>query len=386
MVVVSPVKPVARQPLRLMHLIASAEAGGAEQFFLRLMVALARRPEDALIYPVVRAGSWLDTELRRVGIRHETAGFSGLLPMFTRRKVAGLARAWRPNVITSWMKRASVCTPAVTLEVEKLEDGKKKVLKRGVPTVGRLGGYYDLKYFKGHVRHLVCNTPDICHWAREQGWSGDYVDYLPNFVPMPVPGWRNNRGEMRSYLKLPPNCFLLMMAGRLHAVKGVDLAIEALARLDARFHLLLVGGGPEEAKLKALAAKLKVADRIHWVGWQANISGWVSAVDAWLVPSRDEPLGNTVLDAWAHGVPVIASRTKGPLHLIEHGLNGRLATTGSVADLANEIQELGDRRVLGMQLSNGGLNTWRQKFSEDVVVEQWLEYYERLAKDEASYE
>jgi glycosyltransferase involved in cell wall biosynthesis len=249
-----------------------------------------------------------------------------------------------------------------------------------------LGGYYDLKYFKGHVRNLVCNTPDICHWAREQGWSGDHVDYLPNFVPMPAAGWRSNRGEMRSYLKLPPNCFLLMMAGRLHTVKGIDLAIEALARLEGRFHLLLVGSGPEEAKLKALAAKLKVADRVHWVGWQANISGWASAADAWLVPSRDEPLGNTVLDAWAHGVPVIASRTKGPLHLIEHGVNGRLATTGSIADLANEIQELGDRRVLGMQLSNGGMNTWRQKYSEEVVVGEWLAYYERLVKGEASYE
>jgi glycosyltransferase involved in cell wall biosynthesis len=365
-----------------MHLIGSREAGGAEQFYLRLMMAFAQRPKEIVILPIVRSGSWLDTELRKVGIRHETAGFGGLLPMFTRRKVAGFAKAWNPTIITSWMKRASVCTPNVTLEVEK--DGEKH--KRTVPSVGRLGGYYDLKYFKGHVKNLVCNTPDICHWAREHGWSGDHVDYLPNFIPQPAPGWKNSRADMRSYLKIPPNGFVMIMAGRLHTVKGVDLAIEALERLEPKFHLLLVGSGPEEKKLKALAAKLKVADRVHWAGWQANISGWASAADLWLVPSREEPLGNVVLDAWAHGIPVIASRTKGPLHLIEHGVNGRLATTGSVADLVNEIKELAERRVLGMQLSNGGLNSWRQKYSENVVVDEWLAYYERLAKDEASYE
>ncbi|HEX2859515.1 MAG TPA: glycosyltransferase [Alphaproteobacteria bacterium] len=364
-----PPKPVQRQQLRLVHVLASAEAGGAEQFFLRLMVALAQRPGDALVYPVVRQGSWISGELRRAGIRHETASFSRWLPWGTRAKVAKVARDWKAHAITAWMKRASHCTPRVNMA-----------------TVGRLGGYYDLKYFKGRVKNLVCNTPDICHYARENGWPGDRVDYLPNFVPAPPPSWKNSRGDMRAFLKIPPNGIVLFMAARLHKVKGIDLAIEALERLDPRYHLVVVGSGPEEKALKAQAAQLKVADRVHWAGWQSNISGWASAADVWLVPSRDEPLGNVVLDAWAHGIPVIASRTKGPLHLIEHGVSGRLATTGSVADLANEIKEVTERRVLGMQIANGGTMAWRQKFTDGVVVDLWLEYYERLIRSEDNYE
>jgi glycosyltransferase involved in cell wall biosynthesis len=355
--------PPEKKKLRVLHLIGSAESGGAEQFFLRLMLAFARRPDELKILPVVRSGSWLAGQLRRAGVRHEEASFNRWNP-FARKAIAAVAAEWQPTVVTAWMKRAALMTP-----------------QGPWPTVGRLGGYYGLRYFRGRVKYLVGNTPDICHHIREEGWPGDAVAYLPNFIPAPPPGWRDGRAVLRQRLGVPPNGILLLVAGRLHKVKGIDIALRALASLGERYHLLLVGDGPEEKRLHKMAAQLEVEPRVHWVGWQAYLSPWAGAADFWLVPSREEPLGNTVLDAWAHGIAVIATRSKGPAHLIEHGVNGRLAKVDDPLDLAAEVRELAERRVLATRLVTGGQNTWRQKFSENGVVEQWLEYYERLLKE-----
>ena len=57
-----------------------------------------------------------------------------------------------------------------------------------------------------------------------------------------------------------------------------------------------------------------------------------------MVPSREETLGNVVLEAWAHGVPVVATRTAGPSELIEDGVNGRLAPVADPAGLARVLE------------------------------------------------
>ena len=349
-------------PLRVVHMIGSPKAGGAEMFALRLLRALHDR-DDVDVMAIVRKGSWLEEHLREAHVRVETMAFGGMFDFLTHGRVRRLVRAFNPAVVQSWMNRSSRFVP-------------KGPWKR----VGRLGGFYDLKYYRGKVEELVCNTPEICDYCVDNGWPKDHVTYIGNFVPEPLPGWRDCREDVRAELGFAETDCVLMMAGRIHPVKGIDVALQALTRLPEHFCLLLVGEGPSKAVYEQLSRTLNVAERVRWAGWTDDISKYAAAADVWLAPSRHEPLGNTVLDAWAHGLPVIASNTGGLALLVENNDTGLLVTPDDATALADAIGRLWADDALLMHVVEGGRQRFGHEFSAKVIVGEYMRYYRWLSE------
>jgi D-inositol-3-phosphate glycosyltransferase len=153
---------------------------------------------------------------------------------------------------------------------------------------------------------------------------------------------------------------LLLFAGRIQPLKGVDVAVRTLAavrRHDAR--LWIVGGasGPdgdrEVARLRGLAADLGVEHRIRFVPPQPHhlLSTYFRAADVCLVPSRSESFGLVALEAAACGAPVVASAVGGLLTLVEHGRTGFLVEERDPAEYASWVDRILDDPVLHRRLS-----------------------------------
>ena len=183
--------------------MAGARSGGAELFFERLSAAL-HRAGDAVL-PVIRRDPHRADRLRTAGLAPAQLRFGGPIDLLTRPRLARLLRAFAPEIAVAWMNRAARAMP----------DGPWV-------KVGRLGGYYDLKYYR-NCDHLVGNTRGIVAWIRAQGWPPDRVHHLPNFAP-------DLRGATPA--DLPPGPRLLAL-GRLHANKAFDILIRALRRSPA---------------------------------------------------------------------------------------------------------------------------------------------------------
>src|SRR5690606_5635254 len=98
--------------------------------------------------------------------------------------------------------------------------------------------------------------------------------------------------------------------------------------------------GPEEQKLKAAAHELGVADRVRFLGWRDDAPSLYRSADVVVFPSRFEPLGNVVIQAWAHGVPIVAARAAGPGALIRDGGDGFLIEIDDSEALAAKTQQL----------------------------------------------
>lgn len=348
--------------LKVMHMIGAAKPGGAEMFAFRFLVALHKHPEVDVL-AVVRKGSWMEGLLREAGVPHQSVPFGGLFDWSTRGKVRRIAREFQPNVVMSWMNRATRFVP-----------------KGPWATVGRLGGFYDLKYYRGKVERLVCNTEELCEYCRKSGWPSDKVAMISNFIPAPEAGWRNVREAKRRELGFAESDVVCMMAGRLHVVKGVDLALTALAGLPENFKLLLVGEGPLRDELGELAKKLNVHDRVVWAGWQDSVTPFAAAADIWLAPSRHEPLGNTCLDGWIHEVPVVVADTGGLAMLVDEGQTGLKVPVNDASALRDAVVKLAGDRGLQTNLINGALAKFRRLYSEDVIVGQYLAYYKMISK------
>jgi glycosyltransferase involved in cell wall biosynthesis len=164
--------------------------------------------------------------------------------------------------------------------------------------------------------------------------------------------------------------------GRLHENKAHDISLRALAKVPGAY-LWIAGAGPLERKLKALAAELGVADRVRFLGWREDASALYRAADICVFPSRFEPLGNVVIQCWAHGIPIVAAASQGPGALIRDDEDGLLVPVNDADALAAGVQRLLDEPMLPIKLIQNGHARVEGEYSEAAVVAQWKALFAR---------
>jgi glycosyltransferase involved in cell wall biosynthesis len=133
----------------------------------------------------------------------------------------------------------------------------------------------------------------------------------------------------------------LLSVGHLIERKGHHLIIDALAELPGA-ELLIAGGGPEEAALKARSSALGVADRVRFLGAlaQSKLPALYRAADALVLASSREGWANVLLEAMACGTPVVATPVWGTPEVVTCAAAGRLSTERSAPALAAAIRDL----------------------------------------------
>jgi glycosyltransferase involved in cell wall biosynthesis len=339
---------------RLLQAMAGAPHGGAETFFVRLAGALQRAGEDQRV--LIRREPERAAQLRAAGVAVAEARFGGPLDVATRGAFRREIATWRPDVVLTWMNRATAFCP-----------------RGDFVHLGRLGGYYDLKYYR-NCDHLIANTEAIAGYVIGRGWARDRVHYLPNFVPDP------SLRQVLAGAERPEGRVLALALGRLHPNKGFDRLLDALARTEG-VALWIAGEGPLGPALQHQAEVLGIAARVRFLGWQNDVWPLLAAADLLVCPSRHEPLGNVVIEAWAAGVAVVASDSDGPASLIENGRSGLLAPLGGgVPALAEALSRLAGDAALRARLAAAGRRAYEESFTEAAVVARYRDLFDRVVR------
>ncbi len=338
--------------VRVFQTMAGAEFGGAEAFFVRLAGAFQRAGLDQ--YVAIRSNPTRAQALRDAGVEVDELAFGGRLDFATPRALKRAAKAFKPDILFSWMNRATAMSP------------------RGDFTrVARLGGYYDLKYYQ-KCDHLIGNTEDICAYLVSEGWAEDRVHYLPNFVSAPD-AVAINRAEHFTPATTP----LILAMGRLHENKAFDVLLHAIARVPDAY-LWIAGEGPLRGELDKLAEKLAVKPRVRFLGWRDDTAALLKTCDVFVCPSRHEPLGNVVLEAWGQGVPVVAADSYGPGTLIENMESGVLVPVDDAVTLSKAISSVLNDSSLRERIARKGHERYLADFTEDQVVDRYLAFFEAV--------
>jgi L-malate glycosyltransferase len=358
--------------VRSIHVLGSHELGGADRFFIRLIEALtgAGHPCLAVLRPNSPVRPLLPAHIDRA-----------ILPLtskwdfYSRWRLTRLIAAHDPDVVQTYMGRATRLT--------RLPRGSRAL------HVARLGANYKIDGYFRHAHAWVGNTRDICDYMVRQGLPAERVFYIGNFVPAPRAVAPAEYEALRARLGLTPETRVVFALGRMVHKKGFDILLEAFAQLPALhdgrpLKLVIAGDGPEHAALVQAARGLGLEGRLVWAGWQNDTAPFYGLAEVFVCPSRREPLGNVILEAWRHGLPVLSTRNEGASVLIEQGVNGLLAPLNDAAGLAEALRQmLGLSAAERARLAAAGQATVQREHSEQSVVAAYLSLYARLLQPAA---
>ena len=344
--------------MRILQALAGAQYGGAERFFERLVPALGESGVEQRV--LIRRDDRRQALLANAGVTdlHQMP-FGNRFDMLTRLGFRRAVREFAPEIVFTWMSRATQFAP------------KSPLGGHAFKQVARLGGYYDLKYYR-NCDYLVGDTESIVEYLVREGWPAERAVYLPNFVDA-SPG----KALARHDFYVPETAPLLLALGRLHTNKGFDVLLNALAQLPEAY-LLLAGVGPEREALEKLAVHAGVKPRVRFLGWREDIADLMATADLFVHPARHEPLGNVILEAWAHSRPVVATAADGPRLLIEDGKTGLLTPIDDAPALAATVRGALSDRKAAQRLAEAGHARYRKDFTKEAVVGQYRAFFERI--------
>lgn len=184
-----------------------------------------------------------------------------------------------------------------------------------------------------------------------------------------------------------PETFAIGTVGRMHGVKDQTTLVQAF--LDAlrlrpeareRARLILVGDGPLRERATDMLRAADALDLAWLPGERADIADIMRGLDVFVLPSLAEGISNTILEAMASGLPVLATAVGGNPDLVADGETGRLVERGDPAAMAAALVDYLDRPELAAAHGAAGLRRARETFGLDVMVERYLGVYDELLR------
>lgn len=250
----------------------------------------------------------------------------------------------------------------------------QNLMKRYPPPFGALE-----RWVHGRTALIIAGNGEAEDVLRRRGFRG-LVRVIPQFGVDPEifhPG-----PSTRADLRVPPDGVLVGFVGRLVPEKGLATVLEALPRVpDVR--LALAGGGPQEHALRARAARLGIANRVHFLGGFASdrVPHVMRALDGLILPSRTtrkwkEQFGRVLIEAMATGIPVVGSNSAEIPNVI--GDAGLVFREGDVADCARALRVLLDPAARRDLAAKGSGRVQAYYTVERIAERYWEAWMEAL--------
>jgi|SRR5579885_1992166 len=219
--------------------------------------------------------------------------------------------------------------------------------------------------------------------ARRTGFPAARITVIHNgvdcirFAPHRPAGLR-----LREELRIPLDAFCIGCVGNLTPVKDQITVLRALEQLDAlavNWRFLLVGDGPEFPRLRAFVdAHAGWDERVHFLGRSRRVPELLNAMDVYVLSSLTEGICNSLLEAMATGLPVLATDTGGNPEVILDGKSGLLFSVGDSRGLAERLAALSKQPDLRKTLACGALRRVHEQFSIDAMVRNYSELYQSV--------
>ncbi len=253
------------------------------------------------------------------------------------------------------------------------------------------------KHVAAFVDRIVAATPnEQDHLEKLYDVPEERIAIIPpgvditRFYPIPA-------DEAKEFIGIPKDERMLLFAGRIEPLKGIDILIKAIARLRQAdvlslcpHYLYIIGGEPnasgekltrEMARLQSLCQELGVGDLVIFLGKQDQdtLQYYYSAAEVVIMPSHYESFGMVALEAMACGTPVIANQVGGLQHLVQHERTGFTIPNDNVEVLEERLTQLICKPGLRDEMSRNSV-AYARSYAWDVITPRIIELYRQVMR------
>lgn len=167
----------------------------------------------------------------------------------------------------------------------------------------------------------------------------------------------------------------LLVVAKLIPMKGIENLIKATSILSSRYNIRLViagkGNSEYENQLGKLARDMNLSENISFAGflsWDDSLREAYKAADIFVLPSLSEGFPRVILEAWAHGLPVVSTNVGGIPSVVRNGKNGILIPPRSVEDIVDGIKTLAENKSLRKQVIAGGYESLTEAYTREKII------------------
>lgn len=372
------------QPL-VVHVMYSFAVGGLENGVVNL---INRLPTDRYRHAVLALSHCDEAYCRRVSrpdvtflSLHKPPGHA--LPLYP--KLFRLFRQWRPSIVhTRNLAALEVAVPAWAAGVPARIHGE-----HGWDTADRHGENLRhrriRKLYRPFVNRYVALSRHIEGYLSDQiGIRHEKIARICNGVDSDrfKPPSDGRRIAIHGSPFNDPGLRVVGTVGRLQAVKDQSTLVRAFARLvretgsdAASWRLVIVGDGPQRADVETEIARQQVSDRVWLAGERSDIPDILRGLDVFALPSQSEGISNTILEAMACGLPVVATDVGGNAELVVPEATGALVPASDDRRLAAALGEYVRDRALAVTHGQAGRQRVEAQFSLNGMVDRYAALY-----------
>lgn len=360
-------------PLRIVQYITPSQIGGAEVHVGALSERLRARGHEVTV--VCPKGRLLVAELAARGLSVRTPRTTGKVDPVTLARLVGWLGRDRAHVIHTHLSTASLL-------------GSFAARIQGIPAVATVHGLNTRTCFNwAHAIIAVSNA--VKQHLVGQGMAPDRITVIHNGVDLRAMSRGDEGGAVRERWNMPAGAPVLITVGRLTPKKGHRDLLAALARLtrDPRWgelRLLIVGTGALLPALRREAEQRGLGERVIFAGFQREVLPFLQAADIFVLPSIQEGLSLSALEAMALGKPVVACRVGGTPEVVVDGQTGVLVSPGQPVELAAALERLLGAPEQARAMGEAGRRRARDAFDLDQMVSKIEEIYQRVIAQHAA--
>lgn len=218
----------------------------------------------------------------------------------------------------------------------------------------------------------------------KSGIDGSRIKVVPSGIDYTPFEEAASSDYLRRELSFSTDDFLVGIVAHLADHKGHKYLIEAsriLRDKAPRIKIIIVGDGPLQLELNRQVKEIQVEDMVFFLGFREDIPQILASLDLFVLSSKLEGMGTSIMDAMACRLPVVATNVGGIPEVVVHEKTGLLVPPKRPAALAEAILRLYENRELAERLGSKGYEVVHSKFSAEAMAAKIITIYERLARN-----
>lgn len=362
---------------RVVLLIPTLDRSGAEKQCALLATRLPKDRFDVHVIALTREGPYADL-LKAHAIPLTVIGKRAKFDPFTLLRLRAELRRLQPDVLHTWLFAANAYGRLCSGVVPKV---KIVVSERCVDSWKANWQLWLDRRLIGRTDRLVGNSASVVDFYRDQGIPPDKLVCIPNGIDIEKQDVAPDVVSLRHEMNLPPDAYVAGFIGRLARQKRIEdliWAVETLRQIRHGLHLAVIGDGPERQRLVEFTQNVHCTEHVTFMGHREDAVRFLKAMNVFCLASSFEGMSNSVMEAMAAGLPVIASDIPPNRELVLQGVTGFLCKLGDTVGFMQFLRRLIDEPGLGERLGNAGRERIRNEFSVQRMVDRYADLYQQL--------